>query len=258
MWNDFLGAAAVPMEANDHDARIRAYQAIVELSALLDAGGIKRSVVAHDKDSVVAWSTAVKHPVKAMLALPVLCPPYSDPTSIMIVDPSSLEYELEDSDDIISASWKNETHKPGKAKVRFQTTVTVVTIPSHRDMDRSVLESCWTSLDEIQRNAKRNAQEYKYDGREWRTVREEQDMIYDLKSGEYMHPATWARLQGRMQHKHQLAALERVVLEEWRRLAAMEQHYRQKRALLKKRMEADRRKWHEGAASEQAPAWYVV
>jgi hypothetical protein len=250
MWNNFLTGASSSADIPMEDGGILAVQAILELAALLGGAGSSKlaAVDRIEKDSVAAWSqtAAVKHPAKAMLALPVLCPPYCDPTSIMIADPCSLEYELEE--DNFAALQQQDAHEPVKpGRVRFQNTVTVVSIPSHRDMARHSYERIWTSLDEIQRQARRNAKEFRHDGKDWRNAPEEQDMIHDPESGECIHPATWTTLQLLKQHKEQQkAALQQRVQDEWSRLAAMEQHYRRKKQLLQKMR--DRRKWHQAAA----------
>ncbi|CAB9508949.1 expressed unknown protein [Seminavis robusta] len=242
----FIPAAAplgADKEVTDNNEAVRAMKTIMELSALLGGGSLvspsnetsKRESV--DRDSVRTWSIRQKlnHPSKAMLARPKECPPYSDPSSVAILEPSSLEYELEDEAQMYALDNDNCSFdiKSEEPKVRFQNTVSVVEIPSHRDMDNETIARIWTGVDEVQENAMRNSFEYHADGKDWRNVTEEQGMVFDMETGEYVHPATWEEIQAERQHQ---AALD----EEWQRFAAMEEVARQKRLRQEKARETHR------------------
>ena len=103
------------------------------------------------------------------------------------------------------------------SKVRFQETVDLVAIPSHRDMDASTGQKIWTSTDDVQANLQRNSIEYHADGRDWQRATEEDDMILDPETGEYIHPATWEDLQiqrfqeeqAEAQRQHRIQYLQR-------------------------------------------------
>ncbi|KAL3925363.1 MAG: hypothetical protein SGARI_005856 [Bacillariaceae sp.] len=73
--------------------------------------------------------------------------------------------------------------------VSFFNKVQVMRIPSRKDYPDDMKKAMWSSTSEISSNAKRNSLEYTYEGWNWRTVLEEQDMYMHEKTGALYHPA---------------------------------------------------------------------
>lgn len=244
----------VVAEGVEKDERVRALETILALSALLGNStpmSVKkgsRSIIS--KDSVATWAMRAfsTKRQKELLADSVDCPPFTDPSSVLITDQVSLEFELETSDENDVGPFKEtieqasssadssssalpKIEKPltvstassscsslcsTSSRVRFQDTVDLVVIPSHRDMDASTIEKIWTSIDEVQVNMHRNSMEYHADGRDWQDATEEEDMILDHETGDYVHPATWEDLklqryqeeQAKAQRQHRIQYLQ--------------------------------------------------
>lgn len=77
--------------------------------------------------------------------------------------------------------------------VTFQETVSVIEIPSYRSYDSEVRKSIWGTRQHIRANAARNKAEFAADGRDWRTCKEEDEML--TLNGELVHPVTYLSLQ---------------------------------------------------------------
>ena len=244
---------------NDEAEGLRALRTILALSSLLGEPmelkpnnststnttntSIKRTSIA--EDSVAAWSVetlANTIPSQDTLAESVDCPPFIDPSSVVIADQVSLEFELEAPRDnaqvVVTSSLPPPADKTtsscqqvlslekapsmdssscsSSTKIRFRDTVCIVEIPSHRDMDPTTIESIWSSVDEVHENAQRNSMEYHADGRDWQQVKEEDEMILDDLTGELVHPATWEDLLvdrhhqklAEAQRQHRIRAIE--------------------------------------------------
>lgn len=73
-------------------------------------------------------------------------------------------------------------------RVEFFPKVLVVAIPSRHLYPKSIHRACWTPMDELTRQAKRNTLEYQYDGWDWRTATEEHEMYIHKQTGEHIHP----------------------------------------------------------------------
>lgn len=141
------------------------------------------------ENSVAAWAEENKakfySPRKSMLARLVMeSPHFNDPSSVF-----ELSASMELFDSLV-------VYNPFKA-VHFDNdpVSNIVEIPSHRDMDRNMVEQIWSSCEEIHKNGQRNALEYWSDGRDWRKVKEEDEMIYDAATDSLYHPATWEEMQ---------------------------------------------------------------
>jgi len=223
---------------DDDESIARAEQTILALSALLgDASSsfmaklslkdnCKQPAAADHADSVATWGKQNSQVVQVSKPS-IECPPYTDPSSILIADSRTLEYELEEEPLALvkptaTASTDNNSVSSTGSKVRFHSHVRVVEIPSHRDMDLSVVNSIWTSVDDVQENARRNAFEYHADGRDWTKVTEEHDMIWDDVTQELLHPATYEDLQVERMHQAHAAdqrqrrqeALQKLIMEQ--------------------------------------------
>jgi len=80
-----------------------------------------------------------------------------------------------------------------RRKVSFDDTVKAATIPSRFTYSNRIRTRLWSSSEDIYANAVRNEREYVYDGKNWRSAREEGDFLYcsshSLSSEEeLMHP----------------------------------------------------------------------
>jgi hypothetical protein len=66
---------------------------------------------------------------------------------------------------------------PKQRKVSFDSTVKAATIPSRRSYSNRIKSRMWSSTEEIYANGFRNVREFEYDGKNWRTVKEECDFM---------------------------------------------------------------------------------
>lgn len=177
----------------DETERVRALNTILALAAFID----QPNATPGDKDSVAEWAetTNFGFPAKEMLADPMECPPYTDPTSVLIADTASLNCELEcflpSEPTMLTGTSKTNSG----TRVRFECNVSVVMIPSHHEMDPETVQSVWSTIDEVNENGLRSSLEYQADNRDWRLATEEDEMIYDADMADYIHPATWDRMQ---------------------------------------------------------------
>mmetsp|Transcript_17202 Transcript_17202/g.36280 ORF Transcript_17202/g.36280 Transcript_17202/m.36280 type:complete len:230 (+) Transcript_17202:348-1037(+) len=73
--------------------------------------------------------------------------------------------------------------------VKFDSSVTVVPIPSHRSYSPRIHTHLFISQEEMAAHAARNTKEYIYEGWDWRHVIEEQGMYISKVTGEFVHPA---------------------------------------------------------------------
>ena len=100
-----------------------------------------------------------------------------------ISDPPSQARRIRD----ITPSGKSRPRRP--VCVRFDPSVTVVPIPSHRSFDRRMRSWLHATKDEMSSNIARNTLEFTYEGWDWRNAIEEVDMYVRKASGELVHPA---------------------------------------------------------------------
>ena len=90
--------------------------------------------------------------------------------------------------------------------VSFFNKVQVMRIPSRKDYPEDMKKAMWSSTSEIATNAKRNSLEYTYEGWNWRTVLEEQDMYMHEKTGTLYHPAHFVHQKRIMEAKRKAEA----------------------------------------------------
>jgi hypothetical protein len=64
--------------------------------------------------------------------------------------------------------------------------VQTTTIPSRHDYSKRIKSRIWSSTLEIHTNGVRNAREFEYDGKNWRTASEEDDFLC-CESAEQLH-----------------------------------------------------------------------
>ncbi len=72
--------------------------------------------------------------------------------------------------------------------VTFQDEVTTYLIPTRYEYSERVRGQLWSSPEELQRNAVRNAVEFASEGWDWRKVVLDHDMIRNFLTGELIHP----------------------------------------------------------------------
>ena len=79
---------------------------------------------------------------------------------------------------------------PKQRKVSFDSTVKAATIPSRRSYSDRIKSRIWSSTEEIYANGIRNEREFEYDGKNWRTVKEESDFLRCASANELLlvHP----------------------------------------------------------------------
>uniref|UniRef100_A0A6U3SMR2 Uncharacterized protein n=1 Tax=Ditylum brightwellii TaxID=49249 RepID=A0A6U3SMR2_9STRA len=74
-------------------------------------------------------------------------------------------------------------------KVTFRHDVKVVPIPMRNEYSRRLRTRLWAGREELHLNAQRNALEFEFEGWDWRTVTDDDDMYVCSQSGELIHPA---------------------------------------------------------------------
>ena len=80
------------------------------------------------------------------------------------------------------------TGSKSDVRITFNTEVKVVPIPMRDEYSKRVQHRLWTTAEEIQLNAQRNAYEFAAEGWDWRTALEDENMYRDAVSGELIHP----------------------------------------------------------------------
>jgi hypothetical protein len=74
--------------------------------------------------------------------------------------------------------------QPRRRKVSFDNTVTAATIPSRQSYSSRIKARMWSNPEEQYTNAMRNDLEYTFDGKDWRTAKEENEFLRcSLSSG---------------------------------------------------------------------------
>jgi hypothetical protein len=101
----------------------------------------------------------------------------TQPRKILIVD-DPLELPLK----------YREESSPRSSRIQFNTTVTVVPIPSHSQYSNRIKKFMWSNSAEIRQNAQRNIREFAAEGWNWEKVLEEDEMYHDKCSNELIHP----------------------------------------------------------------------
>mmetsp|Transcript_19546 Transcript_19546/g.25837 ORF Transcript_19546/g.25837 Transcript_19546/m.25837 type:complete len:256 (+) Transcript_19546:138-905(+) len=79
-------------------------------------------------------------------------------------------------------------NSPTSSVVTFHDDVKVYPILKAKEYPINIRISTWTPSKEIIRNRLRNCKEFQYDGWDWRAASEEEDMYFDHKRGELVHP----------------------------------------------------------------------
>jgi hypothetical protein len=76
-----------------------------------------------------------------------------------------------------------------KPRIQFNSVVQVKPIPSHVDYSDRVRKHLWSNRHEIRQAQQRNMREFAFEGWNYSTVLEEDDMFFDTRSLEFVHPA---------------------------------------------------------------------
>ena len=79
---------------------------------------------------------------------------------------------------------------PKQRKVSFDSTVKATTIPSRSSYSTRIKSRIWSSSEEIYANGIRNEREFEYDGKNWRTAKEESEFLRCASADELhlVHP----------------------------------------------------------------------
>jgi hypothetical protein len=102
---------------------------------------------------------------------------------------------------------------PKKRKVSFDSTVIAATIPSRRSYSDRIKSRIWSSTEEIYANGIRNEREFGYDGKNWRTAKEECDFMRCASANEILlvHPVHFSgRLSSLSRWQHDQVAVSNV------------------------------------------------
>ncbi|KAL3821992.1 hypothetical protein ACHAXA_002978 [Cyclostephanos tholiformis] len=83
---------------------------------------------------------------------------------------------------------KGMTNKRRPVCIRFDPSVTIIPIPSHRSYDHRTRAQMYATKDEISFDVVRNTREFVYEGWDWRNVIEEAGMYFCTTSREFVHP----------------------------------------------------------------------
>ena len=80
------------------------------------------------------------------------------------------------------------SHHRRARSIQFNSSVDIVTIPSHTTYPDTVKKNLYSSSDEIKQNAQRNRREFAAEQWKWENVVEEDQMFFDKRSKEHIHP----------------------------------------------------------------------
>ena len=72
--------------------------------------------------------------------------------------------------------------------IRFNSSVDIVTIPSHTTYSDTIKQNLYSSSYEIRQNAQRNRREFAAEQWKWENAVEEDQMFFDKRSNEHIHP----------------------------------------------------------------------
>jgi hypothetical protein len=73
-------------------------------------------------------------------------------------------------------------------RVHFNPTIEIVKIPSHIEYPDMIKKSIWSSSAEVDQNSRRNRREFAAEDWKWKDVIEEDQMFFDKRSNEHIHP----------------------------------------------------------------------
>jgi hypothetical protein len=74
------------------------------------------------------------------------------------------------------------------SRIQFNSVVQVKTIPSHVDYSNRVRKHLWSNRHELRETTERNMREFAFEGWNINQVIEEDDMFFDRRSHEFIHP----------------------------------------------------------------------
>lgn len=77
---------------------------------------------------------------------------------------------------------------PDRRTVHFDNNVLVVPIPSRHDYSNRIKKALWRNKNEIRDIVDRNRYEYLSEGWEWSRVLEDEEMYFDVATGDKIHP----------------------------------------------------------------------
>ena len=83
-------------------------------------------------------------------------------------------------------------HPLPTSRIQFNSVVQVKPIPSHVDYSDRVRKHLWATKNEIRLNQQRNMREFAFEGWNSAFVLEEDDMFFDTRSSQFIHPANLA------------------------------------------------------------------
>jgi len=109
-----------------------------------------------------------------------------------------------------------------KRQVSFDNSVSVVPIPKRDAYSYRIKNRIWNSAIEIHENAHRNAVEFSAENWDWRQVREEEEFLICVDTGEKVHPVHASFYQeveefscGPSKHKDSFLEMSRENANEW-------------------------------------------
>mmetsp|Transcript_28188 Transcript_28188/g.39656 ORF Transcript_28188/g.39656 Transcript_28188/m.39656 type:complete len:306 (+) Transcript_28188:40-957(+) len=80
---------------------------------------------------------------------------------------------------------KKQNHR---RSVSFEKTVSVRTIPKRNAYSSRIQKDLWATPNEVHQSTNRNILEFSADRWDWKHVTEEEDMVYNYQTKEYIHP----------------------------------------------------------------------
>jgi hypothetical protein len=84
---------------------------------------------------------------------------------------------------------KDEHGSCRRRTIQFNSVVQMKPIPSHLDYSDRVKKFLWSNRHEIHLNSQRNIREFAFEGWNVHYVLEEENMFYDQRKAEFVHPA---------------------------------------------------------------------
>jgi hypothetical protein len=84
--------------------------------------------------------------------------------------------------------YKENVEEHSHSRIQFNSVVQVKTIPSHVDYSDRLRKHLWSNRHELRESTERNLREFAFEGWNIHRVIEEDDMFFDRRSHEFIHP----------------------------------------------------------------------
>eukprot|EP00980_Cylindrotheca_fusiformis_P001592 scaffold363_cov56-Cylindrotheca_fusiformis.AAC.11 len=117
----------------------------------------------------------------------------ASPVSTIVTNLLEEEQEQQQDHHDDDAMIRNPPSFNKKKSVTFKEVVTIRTIPHFARYPQELKRDLWNSSDEIRRMVQRNTIEFRAEGWDWRKVILEDQMRYNIVTGDLVHPAHYQK-----------------------------------------------------------------